>query len=127
LQVGQELSVETALNQRRAAGFFRKARLDRLVYPIAEPTLAGDAKKDVRPSRPREVLEPSLNDDVRTFAHRGERLVEYGRTLLVDLDDALPRLRELLDVRELVNQTPPRRRTARAANGSLRFVRGDDA
>ena len=104
MQLGQELSVETELNQRRAAGFFRELRLDRLVSPITEPTLAGDAKKDVGPSRPRAVLEPSLNDDVRAFAHRGERLVERRRSPF-DLNDALPRSREVLDVRPLVIQT----------------------
>jgi hypothetical protein len=53
LQLGQKLSVETELNQRRDAGFFRELRLDLLVSPIAEATLAADAKKNVRPSCPR--------------------------------------------------------------------------
>src|SRR5262249_28258254 len=82
---------------------FRELRPNRFVSPVAEPTLDGDAKKDVGPSRPRAVLEPSLNDDVRAFAHRGERLVEcVGLSLSIST-------KRLPD--PLVNQTTPHRRT----------------
>src|SRR5262249_30272529 len=85
--------------------FFRELRLNRLVSPIAGPTHGAWAGwADVLLRRPA-VLEASLKDDVRAFAHRGERFVESGRTFLVDLDDALARSRKALDVRALVNQT----------------------
>src|SRR5262245_60968809 len=50
------------------------------------------------------MLETGLDDHVCAVAHRAERIAECARTRLVDLDDALPRLRTSLDVRALVFQ-----------------------
>ena len=104
LELGQEIRVETELDQRRATGLLGELGLDRLVSPWTEAALAVHANQDVGPSRPHAVLEPSLNDDVPAIAHRADGIVERGRTMPVDLDDAARRTRDVLDVRPLVLQ-----------------------
>ena len=73
--------------------------------PFAQLTRAFHAQKDVRPSGPRSVLEPGLNDHVDAFAHRSSSLFECPRALPFDVHDCFARSGKALDVCPFVVET----------------------